>query len=312
MSLTLFTGTANPVLGQAVADALGVPLGRADVSCFPDGELHVELQETVRGHDVYLLQPTSPPVERHLLELLLLADACRRSGAARITAVVPYFGYARQDRRASGRAAVGASVIADLIETRGFARLVALDLHAPALEGFFATPLEHLTAVPVLARALGEMRPANGVVVAPDLGAAKLAGRYAKALILPVAIVHKVRESGTDVEVRGITGDVRNRAPIIVDDMISTGGTIAAAVTALIGAGCEPEVTVVASHALLVGPAPGRLRALRLRRLIVTDSVALPDVQPLRMETASVAPLLGDALSRLHHDRSLTDLLVHD
>ncbi|HUL02157.1 MAG TPA: ribose-phosphate pyrophosphokinase [Gemmatimonadales bacterium] len=312
MSLTLFTGTANPALGQAVADALGVPLGRADVSCFPDGELHVELQETVRGHDVYVLQPTSPPVERHLLEVLLLADACRRAGAARITGVVPYFGYARQDRRASGRAALGARVVADLIETRGFARLVALDLHAPAIEGFFSTPLEHLTAVPVLVGALGKSRPGNGVVVAPDLGATKLAGRYAKALMLPVAIVHKVRESGTDVEVRGITGDVHDRSPIIVDDMISTGGTIAAAAAALIAAGCEPALTVVASHALLVGPAVGRLRALRLRRLIVSDSVTLPEVQLPGMETASVAPLLGDALSRLHHDRSLNDLLVHD
>jgi len=312
MSLTLFTGTANPVLSRAVADALGVPLSRADVGCFPDGELHVELQETVRGHDVYLLQPTSPPVERHLLELLLLADACRRAGAARITGVVPYFGYARQDRRASGRAAVAARVVAELIDTRGFARMVALDLHSPALEGFFATPLEHLTAVPVLVRALGASRPANGVIVAPDLGAAKLAERYAKALVLPVAIVHKVRASGTDVEVHGITGEVRNRSPIIVDDMISTGGTIAAAAAALIEAGCEPDLSVVASHALLVGPAVGRLRALRLRRLIVSDSVAQPDVQPLRVETASVAPLLSDAISRLHHDRSLNDLLVHD
>jgi len=312
MSLTLFTGTANPVLAGAVAAELGVPLGRAEINCFPDGELHVELQETVRGHDVYLLQPTSPPVERHLFELLLLADACRRAGAARITGVMPYFGYARQDRRASGRAAIGAGVVADMIETRGFARLVALDLHTAALEGFFATPLEHLTAVPVLVKALGELRPANGVVVAPDLGAAKLAGRYAKALMLPVAIVHKVRESGTEVEVRGITGEVRNRSPIIVDDMISTGGTIAAAAAALLSAGCEPDVTVVASHALLVGPAVGRLRALRLRRLIVSDSVALPDVHPLRMDTASVAPLLGDAVSRLHHDRSLNDLLAHD
>ncbi len=311
MTLTLFTGTANPALAEAVAAVLGVPLGQCDVRCFPDGELHVGLGESVRGHDVYLLQPTAPPVERHLLELLLLADACHRAGAARITGVVPYLGYARQDRRASGRDAIGARVIADLIETRGLARLVALDLHSPALEGVFATPVEHLTAVPVLVEALGTARPANGMVVAPDLGAAKLAERYAKALRLPVAIVHKVRQSGTEVNVRGITGEVQNRAPIIVDDMISTGGTIAAAAAALIAAGCEPELTVVATHALLVGPAVGRLRALRLRRLIVTDSVALPDLQLLRIEVATVAPLLGEAVSRLHHDRSLSELLVH-
>jgi ribose-phosphate pyrophosphokinase len=189
---------------------------------------------------------------------------------------------------------------------------VALDLHSPALEGFFSTPLEHLSAVPVLVAALGQSLPANGVVVAPDLGAAKLAQTYAKALHLPVAIVHKVRQSGTEVGVRGITGEVHDRAPLIVDDMISTGGTVAAAAAALIAAGCEPELTVVASHGLFVGPAVGRLRALRLRRLLVTDSVALPDVQPLRVEVTSIAPLLGDAVSRLHHDRSLNDLLVHD
>ena len=312
MSLTLFTGTGNPALGAAVAAAVGVPLGRCEVRCFPDGELHVEVQESVRGHDVYLVQPTAPPVERHLLEVLLLADACRRAGAARISLVVPYFGYARQDRRASGREAGGARVIADLIETRGFARLVALDLHSPALEGFFATPLEHLSAVPALVAALGGSLPANGVVVAPDLGAAKLAQTYAKALQLPVAIVHKVRQSGTDVGVRGITGEVENRAPLIVDDMISTGGTVAAAAAALIAAGCEPELTVVASHGLFVGPAVGRLRSLRLRRLLVTDSVALPDVQPLRVEVTSIAPLLGDAVSRLHHYRSLNELLVRE
>jgi ribose-phosphate pyrophosphokinase len=312
MTLTLLTGTANPALAGAVAAALGVPLGQCVVQRFPDGELHVAVGESVRGHDVYLLQPTAPPAERHLLELLLLADACHRAGAARMTAVVPYFGYARQDRRASAREAGGARVIADLIETRGFARLVALDLHSPALEGFFSIPVEHLSAVPVLVKALGTAVPATGVVVAPDLGAAKLAERYAKVLRLPSAIVHKVRQSGTEVEVHGITGEVRDRAAIIVDDMISTAGTIAAAAAALSAAGCEPEPIVVASHALLVGPAVERLRALRLRRLIVTDSVALPDLLPPRIEVASVAPLLAEAVSRLHHDRSLSDLLAHD
>jgi ribose-phosphate pyrophosphokinase len=192
------------------------------------------------------------------------------------------------------------------------ARIVALDLHSPALEGFFATPLEHLTAVPVLVEALGTDRPTNGVVVAPDLGAAKLAEQYAKALRLPVAIVHKVRQSGTDVEVHGISGEVKNRAAIIVDDMISTGGTIVAAAAALVTAGSEPELTVVATHALFVGPALARVRALHLRRLIVTDSVALPDPLPPQLEVASVGPLLAEAISRLHHDRSLSDLLVRD
>jgi ribose-phosphate pyrophosphokinase len=312
MTLTLLTGTANPALAGAVAAALGVTLGQCEVLCFPDGELQVDVREPVRGRDVYLIQPTAPPVERHLLELLLLGDACHRAGAARVSAVLPYFGYARQDRRTSAGQAAGARVIADLIETRRFARLVALDLHSPALEGFFATPVEHLTAVPVLAAALEGARPDNGVVVAPDLGAAKLAARYGKALRLPVAIVHKVRHSGTEVEARSVTGEVRRRTAIIVDDMISTGGTIAAAAAALAAAGCEPELTVVATHALLVGPAVDRLRTLPLRRLIVTDSVILPKSPALPMEVTSVAPLLGDAILRLHHDRSLGALLSHD
>ncbi|HEU5261772.1 MAG TPA: ribose-phosphate pyrophosphokinase [Gemmatimonadales bacterium] len=312
MTLTLFTGTANPQLGAAVARALDVALGACEVGRFPDGELHVEVRESVRGHDVYLVQPTAPPAEQHLFELLFLADACTRAGAARVTAVLPYFGYARQDRRASGREAVGARLVADLIGTRQFARVVVLDLHSAALEGFFGAPVEHLTAVPTLADVLGGERAANGVVVAPDGGAAKLAERYAKALHLPLAIVQKVRVSGTEVAVRGLTGDVRNRAPVIVDDMISTGGTVAAAAAALIAGGSEPELTVVASHGLFAGPAVERLRALRLRRLLVTDSVALPAVEPLPVGVVSVAPLLAEAVSRLHHDRSLGDLLVHE
>lgn len=312
MTLTLFTGTANPALAATIAERLASHVGESTVECFPDGELHVAVHESVRGHDVYLVQPTAPPVERHLLELLLLADACRRAGAARITAVVPYFGYARQDRRASGREAVGARLVADLFGTRGFARVVALDLHAPALEGFFSTPLEHLSAVPVLVNALQDERSANGVVVAPDMGAAKLAERYAKALHLPVAVVMKVRLSGSEVDVRGLTGDVRNRTPLIVDDMISTGATVAAAVGALLAAECDPDVTVVVTHGLFVGPALGRLAALRLRRLVVTDSVAVPDPQPIPLHIVGVGPLLAEAISRLHHDRSLGDLLVHD
>ncbi len=312
MTLTLFSGTANPALAAAIAEHLGSHVGECEVGCFPDGELHVDVHESVRGHDVYLVQPTAPPVERHLMELLLLADACRRAGAARITAVVPYFGYARQDRRASGREAVGARLVADLFGTRDFARVVALDLHAPALEGFFSCPLEHLSAVPVLVDALRGERSANGVVVAPDMGAAKLAERYAKALHLPVAVVLKARLSGSEVDVRGLTGDVRNRIPLIVDDMISTGATVDAAVGALIAAGGEPDVTVVATHGLFVGPALGRLAALRLRRLIITDSVAVPDPQPIPLHIVGIGPLLAEAISRLHHDRSLGDLLVHE
>jgi ribose-phosphate pyrophosphokinase len=243
--------------------------------------------------------------------LLLLADACRRAGAQRITAVIPYFGYARQDRRAGGREPVAARLIADVIQTGGVQRVIAVDLHNPAIEGVFAVPLEHLSAVPVLAETVRGEVGTDAVVVAPDVGAAKLADRYAARLNLPVAIVHKVRESARTVSVRRITGEVRDRAPLVVDDMISTGGTIEAAIGAVREAGSRPDAVVVATHALLVGPAIERLQALQLRRLVVADTVALPADLPLPVEVASVAPLLAEAIVRLHEGRSLRDLLAH-
>lgn len=319
MNVTLVTGSANPALAKAVAEYRGWQLGVVSLHRFPDSELYVAVRDSLRGHDVFVLQPSAPPVETHLLELLLLADACRRAGAARVTAVIPYFGYARQDRRAGGREPVGARVMADLLQAAALHRIVALDLHSPALEGFFGIPLEHVTAVPLLAEALAPTL-VNGrcIVVAPDLGAVRLADRYARALDLPVAQVHKTRITGEDVEVRGITGNVAGHTPIVVDDMISTGATVVAAIMALREAGCHPAFTVVATHALLVGNAVKQLSALcaeGLERVIVTDSVATPHTgagaAALPLQIVSVAPLLADAIARLHDDRSLADLLVH-
>lgn len=311
MQLIMFTGSANVPLAAAVAEQLGVPLGSRFVHRFPDGELHVELQESVRGHDVYLIQSTSPPVEAHLLELWFLADACRRAGAAHLTALVPYFGYARQDRRASGREAVGARLIADLFAASGLQRLVAVDLHSAPLEGFFSIPVEHLSAVPRLAEAVRPLIPANAVVVAPDLGAVKLAERYARCLHLPMAIVDKERLTGEQVRVRRVVGRVEGCPVLVVDDMISTGGTVQAAIQALLAAGCAPEVTVAVSHALLVGPAVERLRALPVRRLLATDSVAAPAQLPVPVHGVSLAPLLAEAIQRLHYQQSLGDLILH-
>ena len=259
METTLFAGCANLSLAQSVAEELGVALGQRDLSRFPDSEVHVEIETSVRGHDVYLIQPTSPPSNENLMELLLLADASRRAGAARLTALVPYLGYARQDRRATGRDAVGARLVADLIKSSGIERIVAVDLHAAALEGFFGIPLEHLSAVPLLTNAVRSRVTPESVVLAPDLGAVKLARRYAKSLNLPMAIVHKTRISGEQVETHGIVGDVRGRCPVIVDDMISTGATIAAAFHAAIAGGCLPRGTVVSTHGLFVGTAAERL-----------------------------------------------------
>lgn len=310
MGLTIFAGRANGPLAEAVAASLQITLGRREIAHFPDGELHVEILESVRGDDVYVVQPTSPPVADSLLELLLVADAGRRAGAAQLTAVVPYFGYARQDRRRSGREPVSARLVADLIHRSGFARVVTVDAHTPSLEGFFEIPLEHLTAVPLLAEAARPALPSDGVIVGPDLGAAKLADRYAQRLGLPVAIVHKTRVTGGQVSVSGVTGEVRDRAPIIVDDMVTTGGTIEAAIRTLLSAGCRPEITVITTHGLFVSGALERLRVLPIRQIFVSDSVVAPAERPVPVQIVSLGPLLAEAIARLHRNQSISDLIA--
>jgi ribose-phosphate pyrophosphokinase len=299
--LHVFSGTANVALAEAVAARLDLHLGNRVLEHFPDGEVHIQVRERVRGGDVFIVQPTGPPVGEHLLELLLLADACRRAGAERITAVVPYSGYARQDRREHAGEPLSARLVAQLVEAAGVVRVVAVDLHTRSVEGCFGIPLEHLSAADLLAEAI---RPPVArddlVLVSPDLGAAKLAERYAARLGLPLAIVHKSRTSGTDVKVGGLVGDVRGRAPIVIDDMISTAGTLAAAIGALLAAGALPDVTVAATHALLVGPAAERLARLPIRRLVATDSLTLPVPAGVRLERVSLAPLLAEAILRLH------------
>jgi ribose-phosphate pyrophosphokinase len=311
MSLKILSGSANLSLAEAVAKKLGVELVRRLLERFPDSEMHVEVQESVRGDDVYIVQPTCPPVDENLVELLLIADACRRAGAEHLTAVMPYFGYARQDRRARGREPVSARVTADVIRTGGLERVVALDLHSAAIEGVLSIPLEHLTAVPLLAEAVRRSVAANTVCVSPDLGAVKLAERYGKILHLPVAIAHKTRLSGAEVAVQNITGEVKGKPVLIVDDMISTGGTVEAAIRALLAAGSAPDFIVAASHGLFVGPALKRFRELPVRRFFSTDSVPMPADLSLPVEAVSVAPLLAEAIERLHNRRSLDDLIRH-
>ena len=311
MNLAVVAGSGNPSLADSIAERLGTRVCRSVLNRFPDSELHAEIDESVRGCDVYVIQPTGPPVDLHLMELLFLADACRRAGAARLTGVVPYFGYARQDRRAKGREAIGGRLIADLMGVARFERIVAVDLHTVSLEGFFSIPLEHLSAVSLLANAIEESVTDKSVIVAPDLGAVKLAERYGELLRRPIAIAHKTRLSGEEVRVRGLVGEVAGRTPIIVDDMISTGGTIEAAAAAMIAAGCLPEITVVASHSLLVGPAIRRLSALPLKRIVVTDSLPTPEHGPLALQVVSLAPMLAESVSRLNIGESMTELLSH-
>lgn len=306
--MILLTGTANPALSQAMAAQLAVPLAACLLERFPDGEWHVDLRESVRGRAVFLLQPTSPPVDTHLIELLLLADASRRAGASRRIAVMPYFGYARQDRRATGRDPIAARLMADLLAASGIDDVVMLDLHSAAAEGFFAMPVEHLTATALLAAAIRPQPADRPVVVAPDLGAVRLADRYAAIWQCPAATIQKTRVSGTDVRVQQIVGEVRDRTPFIVDDMISTGGTVAAAVRALLAAGCRPAITVVATHGVFADRAAATLRDLPITRIVTTDSVAARADLALPVEVVSVAPLLAQAIARLDRGQSMADL----
>ena len=304
--LAVFAGPANERLGKEVCEELRIPPTAFDVRRFPDGEIQIEVLESVRGRDVFLLQSTSPPVEAHLMELLLLADACRRSGAARLTGIIPYFGYARQDRR-TGRQSFGARVVADVIGTAGFDRLMLIDAHTAAIEGFFNIPIDHLTAIPFLARAAAPSMRDNSIVVAPDFGAVKLAREYARLLEVPMVFVHKRRLSGEQVETHGVIGDVRDRVPLVVDDMLSTGATIEAAVEALRATGAGGPIAVAVTHALLVGRAHDVLRTLPVTRVIAADTVAIQRPAP-KLEITSVAPLIAMAIRRAHRDESLADL----
>jgi ribose-phosphate pyrophosphokinase len=310
VNLAIFAGSSNVPLADGIAGALGIRLGRRLLARSPDEELQVEIQETVRAVDVFLVQPTGPPLDRNLMELFFLADACRRAGANHITAITPYFGYARQDRSPSGQRAVGARLIPDLVRSAGIGRVVAVDLHTASVESAFGVALEHLSIAPLFLRAI-EGIPGDSVVVAPDLGAFRLAEHYARALNLPLAIVAKVRVSDEEVIAQNLIGEVRGRKPLIVDDMIITGSTIAAALNKVIAAGAIADATVIASHGLFVGSAAKRLAALPVTRLLVSDSLELPSEVKLPIERIGLAPLLSQVVSRLHAGEPLGDLYGH-
>jgi len=303
----LFSGTANSALAAAVAADLGVRLGVSEASRFPDGETAVRLDESVRGREVFVVQPTAPPVNDHLVELLAFADACRRAAAARITAVVPYFGYARADKRHGRRQPITASLVAQLMQAAGFDHIVTLDLHAEQIEGFFQIPVDSLTAVPTLSQALRGRLPEGVVVVSPDVGRVAMATDYAHRLGAPVALLHKKRTSGFETVVTHVVGDVRGRPCLIIDDMISTGGTIARAVDALLSVGARREIVVAASHGIFVGEARERLSHEAIQAVFVTDSVAVDRAWP-RLRLAPIAPLLAEAIRRLRAGGSLGDL----
>lgn len=305
--LLLYSGTANRPLAEATAQILGCPLGRLEIQRFPDGELSPLIEESVRGEDVFIVQPTSPPVNDNLVELLLTLDAFRRASARRITAVIPYYGYSRQERKAKPREAISAKVVANCLVQAGANRVMLLDVHAPAMQGFFDIPVDSLSSVGLLSRRLAQGPLENAIVVAPDAGRVKLAERFADALGLPLGLMNKRRIDG-EVHVTHVVGDFRDRAPIVVDDIMA-GGSLIGELPALIEAGARPEITLVIIHALLLGSAPERLTQPFIRRVLVTDSVDLPPGRrPPTLEIISVAPLLAEAIRRTHNEESVSPL----
>jgi ribose-phosphate pyrophosphokinase len=275
LDIILFSGRANPPLATSIAHELGVPVARCDIDRFADGETSVRLGGDVTGRDVVLVQPTSPPVNDHLVELLALADACRRGVAARITAVIPYYGYARSDKRHNELEPIMGRVVADLLQTVGISHLVTMDLHTEQIEGFFRAPVDSLTAMEPLCTAMRAELPRDFVVVAPDAGRAALAARYAQCLGAEVVVLHK-RRTREGVEMVRVVGEVAGRPCLLIDDMISTGGTIAQAAKTLVERGALPSIVVAATHGLFIPPARERLDMPEIKSVYVTDTIATP------------------------------------
>ena len=303
MKPLIVAGSAHPALADEVARELGCELASCLLQRFPDGEQQVDIQTSVRGQPVFIVQPLGHPVGEHLLELLLLSDACRRAGARSVAAILPYLGFARQDRVTKEGQPLGARVVADVLGTGGLSQVIAVDLHSPVIASCVEAPVTQLTAVPVVVEALRPSVPADCVVVAPDLGAVKLADAYARLLGLPLAVVYKIRASPTQVAVRSVAGDVRGKRPLVVDDMISTGATIEAAVDALIEHGSRREVLVAATHGLFVAGATERLSRPEVIRVAVTDSLPPMPHPPECLEVVRLAPLLAEAVRRVVAER---------
>ncbi|MBE9166572.1 ribose-phosphate diphosphokinase [Pleurocapsales cyanobacterium LEGE 06147] len=303
----LFSGTANRPLAEAIARQLGVSLGNCTIERFPDGEVSVEIDESVNERIVFLVQPTSPPVDANLIELLAFADACRRAGASSIIAIVPYFGYARGDKRHGSSQAIMARLVADLMQTAGINRVVTVDLHAPQIEGFFQIPVDSLTATPILYEALNAQLLQETVVVSPDTGRIPMALEFAGRLGIKVAVLHKQRSSGTQTDITHVIGEVEGKACLIVDDMISTGGTIVNSIETLLKAGAKPEITVAATHGLLVQNAKEKLSCQSLQQILITDTIPQQPQDWTQLQVVSLGSLLGTEIKRIVTGNSLVN-----
>ncbi len=314
--IKIFTGTSNPGMAEAVARFLEAPLGKCRVSRFSDGEIQVEIDESVRGMHTFVLQSTSPPANEHLMEMLVMIDALKRASADEITAVIPYYGYARQDRKVAPRAPITAKLVADLISKAGATRVISMDLHAGQIQGFFDVPFDHLYATPVMLNDLRDRFCADKgegdlVIVAPDAGGVERARAYAKRLQCGLAIIDKRRTGPNVAEVMNIIGDVEKKRAVIIDDMVDTAGTLVQAARAIVASGAK-DVWAYATHAVLSGPAIERIDGSPLKELVVTDTIALRDNARAckRIRVLSVAPLVAEAVKRVHTGESISTLFA--
>ena len=306
-NLKLFTGNANPELAREIAEYIGTKLGDAQVKHFSDGEISIMIDESVRGDDVYIIQPTCTPVNDNMMELLIMIDAVRRASAKRITAVLPYYGYARQDRKSRGREPITAKLVANLITQAGARRVLAMDLHAQQIQGFFDIPLDKLMGLPILADYYKHKDTENLVVVSPDMGGVARARNLAEQIGVPLAIIDKRRPRPNVSEVMNIIGDIEGKEVILVDDMIDTAGTITNGAQALIDRGAKC-VDACCTHAVLSGPAIERIEKSPIQELVTTNTIPLGDKKCDKIKVLSVAPVIGEAILRIHNDRSVSDL----
>jgi len=310
--LKIFSGSSNRELATEVAGKLHSPLADATLSTFSDGEIMVRINENVRGSDVFVIQSTSVPVNDHLIELLLMVDALKRASAGRITAVIPYYGYARQDRKVQPRVPISAKMVADLINAVGTNRVLTVDLHAGQIQGFFNIPVDNLYAAPVLLDYMHEQFDTNNlVIVSPDAGGVERARAFAKRLNCTIAIVDKRREKANECEIMNVIGDVMGRDTLLLDDMVDTAGTIAQAASALMSQGAR-RVSAACTHAVLSGPAVERINNSPLQALIVTNTISLDSKkeQCRKLKVLSIAPIVGEAIKRIHEETTLSTLFV--
>jgi ribose-phosphate pyrophosphokinase len=303
----IFSGTANEPLAQAICKSIGVELGKCTIKPFPDGETFVKIEENVRGEEVFVVQPTSPPTNHHLMELFIMMDALRRASAARITAVLPFYGYARQDRKDQPRVPITAKLVANLLVASGANRILAVDLHAQQIQGFFDIPVDHLYAAPVMYDYLKQKKLTDLVVVSPDTGGLKMAHAYSQVLESGLAIVAKRRKSATEVESLAVIGEIKGKNVLLVDDLTETAGTITTAAALLKKKGAKNIIACI-SHAILNDTGIERLRKSVIDELITTDTVQRPAIDGVKIVTLSVAGLLGEAIKRIHNNSSVNSL----